>query len=259
MHRLLEFTHQSSEISQDFYPPLMLNPRCRYSLALYSLSTWNSLTNIREGVNDTILFCKSNNFKSAKPTRTKRFTIDEIAALRHEVVNVIIITIPPGSYEIAQLGEAINVESQKSGVQFNLTVEESTQRVRMACTHVVIFPKRSMHTLLGFERTYYMPGTSHVSERLPQISSINTINVECNLVKSFQNGKPAHTLHTFYPNVPTGFKLIEEPKNMLFLPVIGQEISNITLRLADQNGELIDFNNEVITIHLVLREEEIEK
>ena len=87
------------------------------------------------------------------------------------------------------------------------------------------------------------------------MSAFNVINVECNIVDaSFRNGKKSHTLYSFYPRAPTGYKLVERPSSILFLPVNVQEISNVTLRLTDQNGKLVHLNNEEITIHLILRQ-----
>ena len=126
-------------------------------------------------------------------------------------------------------------------------------KVEMRCDHTVEFPHHSLRSVLGFEKEIYEPDL-HISEGIPQITSINMINVECNIVSgSFRNGEKSHTLYSFYPGAPTGYKLIEKPLNILFLPVTVREISNITLRLTDQDGDLVSLNNEEVTIHLISR------
>ncbi|KAF0710265.1 Uncharacterized protein FWK35_00026830, partial [Aphis craccivora] len=41
---------------------------------------------------------------------------------------------------------------------------------------------------------------------------------------SFNNGKKCHTIHEFYPNVPSGYKIIEVPTHLL-LDLRGEPIS----------------------------------
>ena len=59
MDRILEFTQKSTEISQEFYPPIELDGNCTNVIGLYSLSTFNSLTNVTKDVNDGIIFQKT--------------------------------------------------------------------------------------------------------------------------------------------------------------------------------------------------------
>jgi hypothetical protein len=80
------------------------------------------------------------------------------------------------------------------------------------------------------------------------------IKIECNIVTgAYHNNKLVHTIHEFSPSVPAGFKIIEIPQNVLYMPVSTKIISNIKLKLVDQDGELVDFRGEVITIRLHLR------
>lgn len=231
MDILLEFSSTSSEISQDFYPIINLSPNSKYVLGLYSLYSYNSLRNILKGKNDLIQFEKGGGDKPSK------FQFQ----------------IPPGSYEIKDLGEYIKKLASPKGINFELTVNTNTTKVEMTCDHSVIFSPKSIRQVIGFQKEKYAPG-AHIAEKGPQIISVNVVNVECNIIgSSFRQGKRSNTLYTFYPDVPTGYKLIERPKNILFLPVTTQEVSNITLRLTDQKGNLIDFREE-ITIHLILRE-----
>ena len=234
MDRLLEFSGKSLELSQDFYPPIELNSCSNYVVGLYSLSTYNSLGNIREGEDNTIVFHRHN---------------DNLATVSVPTV----VNVPSGNYEIEALGAFITAEAAKFLIDFELVLHKSTMKVEMKCNCTVVLPL-SIAKIFGFERRFYESG-SYTSERAPQISPINVINVECNIITgSFRNGKRSLTIYTFYPDVPTGYKLIERPVNLLFLPVHVREISNITLRLTDQRGDPVDFNEEEVTIHLILRE-----
>lgn len=246
MDYFFEFSQRSSEISQDFFPPISLNPERNYVLGLYSLTTYNSISNIKQGVNDIIAFepfllTAEQNTKQALPKQSSS-------------PQTVIIQVPAGSYEIAQLGEYLSQEVNKNGIKFSLTLNPSTMKVEMKSSATVIFPKNSIREILGFRNLIYPVGVN-VSEMIPQISSINIINVECNIISgSFRNGKLSHSLYSFAPSVPTGYKMIERPTNILFLPVHDREITNITLRLTDQDGQIVHFNDEQVTINLVLRE-----
>ena len=247
MDCLLEFSQHSSELSQDFFPPLVLNPNSNYVLGLYSLTTYNSIPNIITNENDTISF-----EKVITPSAPAQASAS--ASVKNKEEGNTIIKIPSGSYEIAQLGEFLTRKLKSKNIAFSLSINPSTMKVEMECTHRVIFPPKSIRKILGFKNDSYDPG-AHTSKLIPEISAITMINVECNIVDgSFRNGVKSHCLYTFTPLVEPGFKIAERPVTMLFLPVRHREISNITLRLTDQRGKLILFNNEEITIHLVLKE-----
>jgi len=244
MDCLLEFTSRSSEISQDFFPPIELSPELSHMVGLYSLSTYNALTNVTKDVNDSIIFHKLNSNNPKPDDKEKTKSKDETS---------ITLEIPPGGYEISALGKYIEEKVKNNGIRFHLTVNPVTMKVEMRCDHTVEFPLNSIRSILGFEKEVYQPGL-HISEGIPLITGINIINVDCNIATgSYRNGKKSQTLYSFYPAAPIGYKLIEKPTNILFLPLTTLEISNISLRLTDQHGKLISLNGEEVTIHLVLR------
>ena len=190
MDYLLKFTQNACKLSQDFYPIICLNPKSTYVLGLYSLSMYNSLTNIRNDENDLILFQNS-----AESSKNEAF----------------ILRIPAGSYEIEDLGRYIEEKTREMSIEFQITVNAITMKVEMRCNYIVYFSQNSIRSILGFEKELYKPGL-HISEGIPQISAINVIIVECNIVKgSYRNGRRSNTLYSFYPVAPTGYKLIERP------------------------------------------------
>ena len=345
MDRLIEFSQKSSELSQDFFPPIVLNPQSNYVLGLYSLSTYNSISNIKEGDNDLIGFIFSGEKPKTPPlvrikiTPGSRKVVPELASyitqqlgqskdvkfeltynetsiqvnincnsLLNNKKGVVLqqlgftektlspgqhsssktfnaipsveiksgkdeeitfqpptptridrthwIKIPTGSYEIKQLAEYLVEKTKSAQIEFSLKINPTTMRVEMKSDREIVFPPDgSISDLLGFQNNFYPANITHISEVMPQISSFNVINVECNIVNtSFRNGKKSHALYTFTPNVGIGYKIVEKPNHILFLPIRDREITNISLRLTDHRGRLIFFNSEEITIHLVLRE-----
>jgi hypothetical protein len=41
----------------------------------------------------------------------------------------------------------------------------------------------------------------------------------------------------FFPNVSPGYKIVENPVNLVFLPVNTHSIDKVTVRLTDQDGK----------------------
>lgn len=108
--------------------------------------------------------------------------------------------------------------------------------------------------LLGFSSRKLRPHDMHRLDMRVNINSVNTIRIECNLVSgSYVNNKAVHTIHEFAPTVPPGYKIIEVPRNVIYLPVNVKQITSIIVRLVDQDDNLINFRKELITVRLHLK------
>lgn len=83
MDRLLEFSQNLSELTQNFFPPLVLKEQSSsYLLGLYCLSTYNSIPNILEGENNLIAFQMSTEDPEKKKLLKLRFQ-REVTNLRN--------------------------------------------------------------------------------------------------------------------------------------------------------------------------------
>ena len=54
----------------------------------------------------------------------------------------------------------------------------------------------------------------------------------------------------FFPAVSPGFKIIEIPTQVIYLPLTTKTINNIQIRIVDQDGTLVNFRGEVINMRL---------
>lgn len=200
-----------------------------WELGLIQLNTYNSIPNIEKGVNDKFVYGEEGSRKE--------------------------ITIPEGSYEITDLEKYIQSQLGKD-IKFTLTPNNNTLKSELFCSEVVDFKthNNTVRKLLGFDAEILEANKKHVSALPVDIIKVSTIRIECNVTRgSFINGIENHVLHEFYPAVPPGYKIIETPRNVIYLPVNSQRINNLTITIRDQNNDLINFRGEQISVRLHLR------
>ena len=82
------------------------------------------------------------------------------------------------------------------------------------------------------------------------ILSINSILVNIDIILgSYINGSTQPTIYSFFPNVFPGFKIIENPHNLLYLPITADTIHSITIFwLTDQNGNELNLRGEKLSM-----------
>jgi len=68
------------------------------------------------------------------------------------------------------------------------------------------------------------------------------------------NGRTQNTICSFFPNVSPGYKIVENPRNLVYLPVILYKINKMKTVVTDQNGKQLNLCGENLTIRYHLRE-----
>lgn len=223
----LTLTGSSSVLEANFFPEIILEGE--YEVGLISFLTYNSIPNVDDSNN--LFHYGENKF----------------------------IEIPIGSYEIAHLPKVINQlikkKDPKDTTKVSINTNDNTLKCIVKCTKRVYFDRpKSIGQLLGFKDFILEPNIDTTSNGIINILKVNCIRVECNITSgSYLNGKQDHTIHEFFPNVPPGFKIIEQPKNIIYNPVTSQSLDVISLRIVDQDNNLIDFREEIITIRIHLK------
>ena len=160
------------------------------------------------------------------------------------------IIVPQGSYEINDLVREI----QTKDPSFQLIANNKTMRCTLISDNVYDFRKGGIGAkILGFTglstANFAFEGTN-----ITQINNVNVLRIGCNIAEgSYINGKPTHSIHSFFPEAPPGYKLIELPKNLLYFPINVRTLDKVVLTIVDQNGNIVDFNGEEITVRCHIR------
>lgn len=229
--RTFTFTADKSVLEAHYFPPIYLNSDRKYEIAFISFESFNSIPNVD----------KENNM----------FYITDFPAIE----------IPIGNYEFDDIADFINTHINENEDKYNdvsivLKSNHNTLHSIIKCSHEIDFIKpNNIGKLLGFKPRKITANHYVESDFTVNIFSVNVIRIECNIAHgAYNNNEMVHTLHEFFPHVPPGFKIIEAPQNLIYLPVATNIIDFIRIQILDQDGKLVNFNSETVTIRLHLRE-----
>ena len=152
-----------------------------------------------------------------------------------------------------------NYHYDKANDMDNIEISANTNTLKsemfLKNKYVIDFRKyKSINSLLGFDSNLYTSGF-HESENMVNILTINSILVNIDIISvSFVNGSTQPTIYSFFPDVSPGYKIIENPHNLLCLPIISDTIHSITIWLRDQNGDELNLRGENLSMRFHLSE-----
>ena len=113
---------------------------------------------------------------------------------------------------------------------------------------------KSINSLLGFDSNFYTAGF-HESENMVNILTINSILVNIDIISgSYVNRSTQTTIYSFFSDVSSGYKIIENPHKLLYLPITADTIHIITIWLTDQNGNELNLRGGNLSIRFHLSE-----
>jgi len=114
--------------------------------------------------------------------------------------------------------------------------------------------RNSISSVLGFRNQVYKEGI-HESDSVVNILSINSILVNVDVIGgSYVNGRTQNTIYSCFTNVSPGYKIVENPRNLVYLSVILDKINKMETVVTDQNGKQLNLRGENLTIRYHLRE-----
>lgn len=213
-------------------PPILLNENDEYAIALLNFETFNSIPNVDSSNNKFYL-----------------------VGMKEPIVEI-----PEGSYEIDDINEYLQTELSKHDISLSIIGYTTTLKTRIKCNKLIDFsPKDSLARLLGFQNRP-LRSKEEMADQAPDIFKVNAICITCNLVSgAYMNdsdgmeAREGHIIHQLFPNVPPGVKIVENPSNLIYLPINTRIIDYISLHIVDQNGDLVNFRGERVTVRLHLR------
>ena len=225
----LMISGNSSAITTKYNPPLMLDSKRKYEIALINLDTYYSFPNI-DDTNNAFRYKKDQGgWKDIK--------------------------IPVGCYEITAIYKEVHRQLGNEGILIKANLNTLKCMLIIAKGYTVGFDvENSLASVLGFNKKQYSSGT-HSSEHIVNILRINSILVHLDIVtNSYIKGVMSPVIYNFFPNVSPGVKIISTPKNLVYLPITVNTIYYMKTWLTDQDHMPLDLRGEELTIRFHLRE-----
>lgn len=211
-----------SVLSTTYFPHIHLDPMKKYCLGLISFNTFYTIPNLVD----------------------KKFYYD-----------IYELAIPNGYYDIKDLETFLKDKLGSDSISLKPNYHNTKCTIYSKIYNIDFTPNDSLFKELGYNQQKYYNSTIHHSEKTADLVNIKLMKIQCNITSgSYHNEKPTHLLHQFAPVVGRGVAINEHPRNINYLPVSVRTISNITLHICDQNGELINFQGEPIDILLELKQ-----
>lgn len=243
----ISLSGRASEFRTRFNPLLELDKYETYEMALVNLQTYYSFPNV------DATKCNFRYTKNYVPGRG-----------RGEMGGWVDVNIPEGCYEL----DAINryVQEAMKGLgdydvtndKYNISIGSNRNTLKsvlnISANYAVDFDiETSIRSVLGFERRVYEAG-NYESENIVNINSINSLRVTSDIIgSSYTNGSRDNVVYSFFPNVPPGYKIVETPHNLVYLPLTMSTISLMETKLTDQDGKLINLRSEELSISFHIR------
>lgn len=279
---MLCLSGRGSVLSSEHFPHIDLRDG-EYEVGLIDFMTYNNIPNVQAGKNN--LFCFDNGKRMELPEGMYEVS-DLHLKIKHGLASFYDDDCPPAKKARSEGAAAEDTrpltfkhKKQKDALPeeeevdlraaptrpaeecidampiFKMDVDPTTMRCRLYSDVSVDFTvPGTIRTLLGFDETVLQPHKWHMSRLPVNISAVNVIRITCNVVRgSYTNGAEGHTLHEFFPKVERGYKIIETPRNVIYLPVNTRRIANVTVRIEDQDGKPVHFQDETVSLRLHLR------
>lgn len=229
----VSLTGSSSTLRTTLFPSLLLQKERSWEAALLDFTTYNSIPNITENVNNKLHFYKEK--EDTKPH--------------------VVIELNTGSYEIEDINRELKEKVGADNIE--LKANNNLLKCEIFSKYFIDFSKdHSIGSVLGFPSSTGLldANTLHMGKEVVNIIKVNTINITCNIIQgSYKNGFNQHILHTFYPTVAPGFKIVEKPHNLVYLPLTTSYISDIEVNVLDQDENLIDFRGETVSLRIHIK------
>ena len=109
--------------------------------------------------------------------------------------------------------------------------------------------------VLGFKDEVLEENGAHISARQVNITNTHSVLIGCSLISSsYLNASTSEVIYSFSPEKPPGSLLSIKPNQFFYVRMSKrEELSNIIMRVTDQDGRPIDLNGERTTFNLHIK------
>ena len=199
-------------------------------ISLVNLETWNSFANVTPS---------NNKFK---------YSIDGGNTWK-------LIEIETGAYQLEEINEEI--QRLMDSVDITISPNTSTLKSVIDITHkdykIDFTIDNSIRSILGFDSVILSHGRN-ISNSIVNIIDFNSIFINCDCISgSYVNGISSSVIYSFGPKVSPGYRIVESPVNLVYLPINRKTLNEFSIWITDQDGRPIDFRGENITCRFHIR------
>ena len=134
-------------------------------------------------------------------------------------------------YDVIDIAETIKIAMKRNGngddaVKISTNTNTLKSILELSNDFIVDFwVRNSIASVLCFAKQIYKEGI-HESQNVVNILSINSILVTVDVIRgSYVNGRTQNTIYSFFPNVSPSYEIVENLRNLMYLPVILDKIS----------------------------------
>ena len=244
-----------TEIEQTFFPPVELgadDDDGEYLIGVLSLYTYNTFSNISpERGNNMFKFVEL-----AEPIVFESGVYDVGGIFSHIESHLDSIKgkLKAGMWHDVTPG--VKVSPDDFYLQWKLV--NTTNRIVIVSGLTVDFNyKHSMAKIFGFNpESVLTPHAKNTAPNPGEIDAYKSVNLTCNIARgSYVNNKLSSVVLSFVPDVDPNFKIIHSPSPVLYYALNTRKIHQLSFRLEDEQGNLLDNRGEPVTIvlHIVKR------
>lgn len=216
--------------------PIYLDPSRSYTVYLHHANLWNCWTNISARQNNNTMRIRDNFgdwFNITFPD----------GAYNIEDMNIFLFNFFQGNNMLTTDENGTKI----SPIYFTGNVATGQTIVNMQGGFQWDTSTGNLRLLLGFNSETIIATSQYfkkTGENLANISNdINSVMIHCSLIDgrfSIYNGKTSDIIFSSNINVPQGYQMQLEPKNVVPIPINSHNLSTIRMRVTDQlNRDLI--------------------
>lgn len=243
------FTGTSSVLRADFFPDITLDPNGNYCCGLLDFTSYNSIPNIIDGKNNK--FNYKYKYDEKKKDAKGKETINSVTKEKT-------ISLPTGAYEVEDILKYLKLEFFTEKIVLWYEINVAASKVRIQFSNQIEWIDGSVLNVLGFNKkssTTFKKNEVYWSDTIVRITDIDVIRIDCDIASgSYINGKHCHTIHQFsHCKVSPGYKFIEVPQHIVYLPIKEKHLRTIQISIVDQDGRPIDFRGEQISCRIHIK------